>query len=112
MVYAVNGFFGFRNAARRDGVMQNVQTRLTQEITWGETITQAIDPSPRLPDPSMSIEVRFPTEYERNTFWDDVVAFMGTGANGPVVGSYIAKHNCRHDESYSPGCVIQERIDY
>ena len=100
MVYAVQGFFGFRNTARRDAVMGNVQTRLAQEVTWGEVSTQAIDAEPgmRITNPSMMVEVRFSTDAARDSFWNDVVAFMGTGINGPVVGSYIQQHDCSHDE--------------
>lgn len=115
MVYAVQGFFSFRNEARRDGVMQNVQTRLSTEITWGETITTSIPPSTRYPDPSMSVEVRFTTVEARNSFWNDVIEFMGTGLNGPVTGSYITRHDCAHDgweDIRLPECVISERVDY
>jgi hypothetical protein len=113
MVYAVQGWFGFRNEARRDAVMQNVQTRLSTEITWGETITVAVEPMPpKAPDPSMAVEVRFTTDAARDAFWTDVIAFMGTGINGPVVGSYIQQHDCQHDESEPPECVVSERIDY
>lgn len=112
MVYAVQGVFGFTNEARRDGVMQNVQTRLSQEITWGETITRALDPMGRMTDPSMVVEVRFTTDAARDSFWNDVIAFMGTGLNGPVSGSYIQQHDCPHDELDASPCVISERRDY
>jgi hypothetical protein len=112
MVYAVQGWFGFQNAARRDAVMQNVQTRLSTEVTWGETVTQALAPTPRQPDPSMLVEVRFATDAARDAFWTDVIAFMGTGVNGPVTGSYIQQHDCPHDEPDAPPCVVSERIDY
>jgi hypothetical protein len=113
MVYAVQGWFGFQNEARRDAVMQNVQTRLEQEITWGETVTRAIPPMPpRSPDPAMAVEVRFTTDAARDAFWTDVIAFMGTGVNGPVTGSYIQQHDCPHDEGNPAPCVISERIDY
>lgn len=112
MVYAVQGVFGFRNAARRDGVMQNVQTRLSTEVTWGETTTQALEPDGlRIFDPSMIVVVRFETDAARDSFWTDVIAFMGTGTNGPTTGSYIQQHDCSHDGVAEP-CVISERIDY
>lgn len=114
MVYAVQGFFGFRNTARRDAVMQNVQTRLTTEITWGEVITTPIeaDPGMRITNPSMFVEVRFTTDAARDSFWTDVIAFLGTGVNGPVTGSYIQQHDCPHDEGQISDCVISNRIDY
>lgn len=112
MVYAVQGFFGFRNEARRDGVMQNVQTRLSTEVTWGETVTQAIPLGGRFIDPSMTVAVRFSDILARDAFWDDVIAFMGTGLNGPVTGSYIARHDCAHDELESGPCRASDRRDY
>ena len=114
MVYAVQGIFFFRNAARRDAVMQNVQTRLSTEITWGDTITMALPlgTPPRTTDPGMSVDVRFTTDAARDSFWTDVIAFLGTGINGPTVSSYIQQHDCRHDEANPPECVVGERVDY
>ena len=112
-VYAVQGYFGFRNATRRNAVMQNVQTRLSTEVTWGEVVTTPVEPMPpRATDPSMAVEVRFETDAARDAFWADVVAFMGTGLNGPTTGSYIQQHDCPHDEAEPQPCVISERIDY
>ena len=116
MVYAVQGQFGFRNTARRDAVMNNVQTRLSAEVTWGITTTQAINPSGTGPgtvtDPSMRVEVRFTTDAARDSFWNDVIAFMGGGVNGPVTGSFIQQHDCPHDGVNPAPCVISERRDY
>ena len=106
MVYAVQGFFGFRNAARRDGVMQNVRDTTYNGSHLGDTITTPINPSTRVVDPSMYVEVRFSTDAARDSFWADVIAFMGTGVNGPVVGSYIQQHDCSHDEGQVADCVI------
>jgi hypothetical protein len=116
-VYAVQGTVGFRNAARRDSVMQTVQNRLSQEVTWGETTTQAVvveagGRNAGRPDPGMIVEVRFTTATARDAFWDDVVAYMGGGINGPVTGSFIQKHDCPHDGPSPTPCVVSERIDY
>lgn len=111
MVYAVQATLGFRNAARRDAVMQNVQTRLASEITWGVTTTRPIDVWPGHPDPSLIVEVRFTTGAARDSFWADVIAFMGTGLNGPVVGSWISQHDCPHDGELQ-SCVESQRVNY
>jgi hypothetical protein len=111
MVYAVQGWWGFQNEARRDGVMQNVQTRLSTEVTWGTTVTEPRDPTTKFPYPAMLVEVRFATAAARDSFWTDVIAFMGTGTNGPVVGSYIQRHDCPHDQAPAD-CIISERRDY
>ena len=112
MVYAVQAQVGFRNTSRRDQVMQTVQTRLTTEVKWGQTTTQAI--TTEAGDPGMIVEVRFAEEAARDSFWTDVVAFMGTGINGPVTdaGSFIQQHDCPHDGTNPLPCVVSERIDY
>lgn len=110
MVYAVQGHFGFRNTARRDAVMNNVQTRLASEVKWGVTTTQAI--TTMAGDPGMVVEVRFTTDAARDSFWNDVIAFMSTGINGPTTGSYIQQHDCPHDGVNPEPCVISERQDY
>jgi hypothetical protein len=116
VVYAVQGRFGFNNAARRDGVMSNVQTRLAQEVKWGVTTTQKVEPGGAGPgavtSPTMIVEVRFTTVAARESFWNDVIAFMGTGVNGPVVGSFIQKHDCPHDGANPGPCVVSDRRDY
>jgi hypothetical protein len=116
VVYAVQGQFAFRNAARRDAVMQNVQTRLAAEAKWGETTTQAVNPSGQggaveITDPTLIVEVRFTTDAARDSFWNDVIAFMGGGVNGPVAGSSIWQHDCPHDGAGGP-CVVSQRRDY
>ena len=60
----------------------------------------------------MAVEVRFTTAAARDSFWNDVVAFMGTGLNGPVAGSYIQRHDCGHDGAAPEPCVVGERLDY
>lgn len=112
MVYAVQGTFGFRNTARRNAVMSNTQTRIAQEVTWGEVVATAVNPGWRVADPSMVIEVRFATDTARDGFWTDVLEFMGTGVNGPTTGSHIEQHDCPHDQSDPGLCVISERIDF
>lgn len=93
--------------------MNNVQTRLASEAQWGQSAVVAIEPgAPGITDPSMSVEVRFTTDAARDSFWNDVIAFMGTGVNGPVTGSYIQQHDCPHDDVNPLPCVISERRDY
>lgn len=96
--------------------MDNVQTRLSAEVTWGVTTTRKIEPGAPGPgavtDPSMAVEVRFTTDAARDSFWDDVIAFMGGGVNGPTTGSFIQQHDCPHDGDSGQPCVISERRDY
>ena len=94
--------------------MTNVQTRLSAEVTWGDTTTLALPlgTPPRPTDPGMMVEVRFTTDTARDSFWTDVIAFIGTGVNGPVTGSYIQQHDCQHDEVDPSECIVAERVDY
>jgi hypothetical protein len=110
VVYAVQGLFGFRNAKRRDAVMTNVQTQLASKVTWGETQTSAIPTAAG--DPGLAVQVRFTVKAERDQFWTDVIAFLGTGINGPTTASYIQQHDCPHDEAAGRGCVVSQRRDY
>ena len=96
MVYAVQALVGFRNTARRDAVKANVQTRLAQNVPWGEvTITNTIVRPSR--NPAFYAEVRFNTKAEQQAFWSDLNSFLGSGVNGPTTGSEWWGHDCRDD---------------
>jgi hypothetical protein len=111
VVYAVHGQFGFRNANRRNAVMANVQAQLEQKNLWGDTIMGEItSPSG---DPGMLVETRFVDQAERDAFWNDLVAYLGGGVNGPTTGSFIRQHDCTHDdEQPTETCVVNVRIEY
>lgn len=110
MVYAVQAMVGFRNTARRDAVMGNVQTRLAQDVPWGE-VTLAPGPLPT-GDPAFYAEVRFNTKAEQQAFWTDLQAAFGSGVNGPVVGSSAWTHDCEHDQVGPGPCITAERVDF
>ncbi len=98
---------GFRNAARRDTVMGNVQTRLAQNVPWGETTLRAY--TTQAGDPAFVCTVRFFTKAEQDSFWTDIQAAFGTGLNGPVAGSRIWRHDCPHDQGQG-NCTIGEQV--
>jgi hypothetical protein len=105
MVYAVQARLTFRNTSRRDTIAQNIQTRLSQAVTWGQvTVTNS------QADPSVTVTVRFQTRAEADSFWADVQAAVGTGINGPVTGSAIWRHDCPHDEPAHGPCVVADRV--
>jgi hypothetical protein len=106
MVYCVQGELAFRNAARRDTISQNIQTRLAQNVPWGEVVRQ--DYVTDAGEPGVMLEVRFQTKAEQDAFWADAQAAVGTGINGPVAGSRIYRHDCPHDEANPAPCVIAE----
>lgn len=110
MVHAVQFFGAFRNTARRDAVSQNIQTRLAQNVPAGE-VTR-IDSVSVTGDPCVSLTVRFNTLAEADSFWTDLQAALGTGVNGPVVGSHATRHDCGHDQLNPAPCVIATRVDW
>lgn len=110
MVYAVQGLLAFQNAARRNTVSSTIQTRLAQNVPWGGATR--VDGTTQAGDPSVNLTVRFQTQAEADSFWADVQAAVGTGVNGPVVGSYIQRHDCPHDQGSGSACVISQRVDW
>lgn len=107
MVYAVQAIVGFRNSARRDTVMGNVQTRLQQNVPWGVTTVRTTQLRPS-GDPAFYAEVRFNTKAEQDAFWADLIAAFGSGVNGPTTGSEWWRHDCGHDGA--SGCGNIERV--
>jgi hypothetical protein len=111
VVYAVQASFEFRNTARRDGVAGNVQTRLAQTVRWGETVVSK-GTSDAGADVMLFVTVRFTTRAEQEAFWNDALAFIGTGINGPVVGSAMWRHDCPHDQAMPAACVEALRQEW
>lgn len=111
MVFAVQAFLAFRNTARRNAVSSNIQTRLAQNVPFGQV--ERIDTVSTTGDPAVSLTVRFQTQAERDAFLTDVEAFVGTGVNGPATGlSFYVPHDCPHDEPHPSQCVLGARRDW
>jgi hypothetical protein len=107
-VYAVQAELYFRNTARRNTIASNIQTRLAQNVPWGQT--NIINTTDELgADVGVYVEVRFNTLAEADSFWTDAIAEVGTGINGPVTGSKIYRHNCTHDSSSPSQCVVGQQ---
>ena len=111
MVYAVQATVGFRNTARRNAVMNNVQTRLQQNVPFG---TVVLFPRTRLGtgDPGFELTVRFQTKAEQQAFWSVLQAAFGQGVNGPVTGSSAWTHDCPHDQPNPPACAFDEQLAF
>ena len=105
MVYAVQAYVAFRNAARRDNAINWCQTRISTENLWGPVITQAVDTTEMGSQYGMSLLVRFTTAAARDTFWNDMISQFGTGTNGPVAGSRASYHDCPHDQASPAPCT-------
>lgn len=104
MVYAVRGALGFQNSARRNNALNFITNRLAVEGLWGPVIAEAREELDLgVAAPSVVCTFRFLDRAARDTFYTDLLAQL-TGVNGPVVGSWLERHDCRHDEGGS--CVV------
>ena len=108
MVYAVIGAMAFTNAARRDNAHQWLVTRLAGESFWDEADVGDADTFQGVPAIVVTCQVRFTTAAARDLFYIDAVAQL-SGAQGPTAGSWIAKHDCPHDEETHVPCVESAR---
>jgi hypothetical protein len=52
------------------------------------------------------------TRAEQESFWNDALAAVGSGVNGPVTGSKIYRHDCPHDEAQPEPCVVAETVNW
>jgi hypothetical protein len=52
------------------------------------------------------------TRAEQESFWNDALAAVGSGVNGPVAGSRIYRHDCPHDEAQPEPCVVAETVNW
>ena len=103
MVYAVQAYLGFRNAARRDGVLGNINTKFSTTAQYGNPVAEPI--TTRAGDPGVIVECRFVNQADQQQFWAEADAAFGTGVNGPVTGSRMWMHDCPHDQGQG-ACVI------
>jgi hypothetical protein len=110
VVYCVQADLAFQNASRRNQISSNIQTRLAQNVPWGEVVRQ--DYTNAAGQPAVALEVRFMTRAEQESFWNDALAAVGSGVNGPVTGSAIYRHDCPHDEAQPTPCVVAEQVNW
>jgi hypothetical protein len=108
VVYCVQADLAFRNAARRDQISSNIQTRIAQTTTYGPVYRTDYQGEN---GPAVSLLVRLTTRAEQEAFWADALAFVGTGINGPVTGSQMHRHDCPSESEHWP-CEIAERVDW
>lgn len=97
MVFAVEAALAFKNASRRDNAINFITTKLASKNLWdvAEVVpTTGLDLADT--SPGVRVQIRFVDEAARDQFYDDLSAQLA-GANGPVVGSWIEKHDCNHD---------------
>lgn len=109
MVYAVQMWLGFRNTARRDGTQTNIINKCVGLPQFGALVCVPFAAPARLGldagAPVLNVEARFTNQADRDDLWLNLDTYLGTGINGPVVGSRAWIHDCTHDEG-AGGCVI------
>jgi hypothetical protein len=105
MVYAIQAYVFFRNTARRDNAVEQLDTRYQTDPQFGSPITELA--TSRDGDPGFYTEARFTNQADRDLLWSQLDAAFGTGVNGPVTGVSVATgHTCPHDEPSLFPCVI------
>lgn len=111
-MFAVMAAMGFANASRRNNAHDFVLTRLAAELD-GLVEPPLVQDTDRLsshddPAPSLYCEFRFVDPGLRDSFYADLVGQL-SGAQGPVIGSWIAKHDCGNYQRPPVPCVETER---
>lgn len=98
----------FRNTARRDATINNVTTSLAAYELFEPPLVQTTTLRGN-PNPAMSVSAVFVNRADRDALWTDVIAFMGTGTNGPTAGSLGYIWDSTKDEGTNFDVVTEER---
>jgi hypothetical protein len=106
MVYAIQLYLGFRNAARRNATASNITAKFATSTLYGEPQVDSIPHLWHATDPALAVTARFVSAPERDAVWTQLDTLLGTGINGPVTGSRGWIHDCPADIPDAGGCVI------
>ena len=98
MKYALQADLSFNTVLKRDAVYTKIETFLSGKPVWGHTSLT------KVPDSSISIEVRF----EQRPDLDNIFDLVKTELNKLTgVTATFSKHACSHDEGNQP-CKVEE----
>jgi hypothetical protein len=108
VIYGLHMEMAFRNTARRDAVVSNVQNEVSgfnlyEPAQVGPTSLRGTT------DPAMVANVMFVQKADRDQTWSDVLAFMGSGTNGPAVRSLAYIYDSDQDAGLNHNVVLDER---
>lgn len=98
----------FSTAARRDAVLADIQSRISNKSRWDVTIAE-----PRVfrfGVFGLYAEMRFTVSADAEDLRSRVESFAA-GSRAPLAGSSLVVHNCTHDEG-SNDCAIVARRDW
>lgn len=104
MVYALQLNLQFRNTTRRDAAAALIDARIGEFPRWSVTSVTSVG------SVGLQVEARFVSSSDCDTVWAELDARLGTGTNGPIVGSRAWRHDCRHDEGVGTCTVLLERV--
>lgn len=104
MVYCIQADLRFSTTARRNQALTDIQSQISAQPTWGETIVVAATSEGQ---PAVLVESRFTAQPAQQAIVNRIETFL-TGVRTPLVGSWYALHPCPHDEAFTP-CTIASR---
>lgn len=108
MVYCVAATLAFTSAARRDAVLADLQSRIEGRPRWGIDVLRAstvyLGASKTKNVNGIIASLRFSSRADQEQLKTRPESFA-TGQRAPVAGSYIALHDCSHDEASPVECV-------
>lgn len=108
MKYCVLAQLAFTSAARRDAVLADLQQRISTRPRWGIDVLRAdtvyLGPNKTPNANGIVAELRFDARADQEDLKSRLEGFA-TGQRQPVAGSYIALHDCNHDEATPVTCV-------
>lgn len=109
MVFCAQMRAAFSSAARRDSVLADIlQFANKPRFQASATRIEAVDLSDTIPGGNNGLiveDLRFLTRQDAQ-FLLDGVRSSATGVRTPLAGSWVAIHDCSHDETTPVGCVI------
>lgn len=108
MIYGFYIWSAFRNTARRDAVRDNVAQQFSQYALY-EPASVADMNLRGNPDPGFVAQALFVDQADRDSTWAQLLAFMGTGVNGPSGGTTAYIWDSTKDEGTNNDVVTDRR---
>lgn len=112
MVYCLQAALAFTSAARRDAVLNGIATRIAGRPRWGVDELQAVSLAPRIPGGTDGLRttLRFVSRADEEDLMARIEA-LATGQRTPIDGSWVALHDCGHDDEEG-ACAPAERREW
>lgn len=110
MVYCAQIRAAFTTAARRDAVLADIQSNILTKPRWAGSaaVVAPDDLSSDIPGGEFGLvvdDLRFTARADADALRSRVQTFA-TGQRAPLPGSWLAVHDCPHDETPPRPCVV------